>query len=77
MWKVSGAQTSGVSSSHAGDYANGGEGAGQNTVAGAQVRAESKSTFLDRIITGLLAVGRGGAVLNIFTIQAARSGQAR
>lgn len=46
--------------------ASGGEGAGQATV-GAQGAAESKSTFLGRIITGLLVAGGSGAIFNIFT----------
>ncbi|MDE2914183.1 MAG: hypothetical protein OXL68_14805 [Paracoccaceae bacterium] len=47
--------------------AGGGEGADQAAVVGAQGAAESKSTFLGRIITGLLVAGGSGAVFNIFT----------
>ena len=41
--------------------------AGQAAAGGAQGAAESKSTFLSRIITGLLVAGGSGAVFNIFT----------
>ena len=43
------------------------EGAGQAAAASAQVAAESESTFLGRIITGLLVAGGSGAIFNIFT----------